>query len=343
MTSFKAGLKSMEKQKCILGSSATNANVGRRALADVSNVKGNSSRIVGVGTGVKTLNISSRIAFLGKGWESPSQAISKLQTSKRAIKDLKASSENQSGKNYLKGYGTWPFASRSSQALSVEAESLESSVVSGFQVATAAGPLCDEPMRGLAFIIEAKIEPLTAQSDEGEACHHQPEQCGIFRGQVMTAIKDACREAVLQKKPRLVEAMYFCELNTSTENLGSMYAVLGRRRARVLKEEMQEGSPLFTVHAYVPVSERVGFADEIRRWTADAASALLVLSHWEALPEDPFFVPKTEELEEFGDGSSVLPNTARKLINAVRRKRGIPVEEKVVQHATKQRTLTRKV
>ncbi|CAN6684187.1 unnamed protein product [Malus baccata var. baccata] len=206
-------------------------------------------------------------------------------------------------------------SSEVAQALSVEAESLESSVVSGFQVATAAGPLCDEPM-------------------PGEASHHQPEQYGIFRGQVMTTIKDACREAVLQKKPRLVEAMYFCELNTSTEHLSSI----------VLKEEMQEGSPLFTVFAYVPVSESFGFADELRRWTAGAASALLVLSHWEALPEDPFFVPKTEEeLEEFDDGSSVLPNTARKLINTVRRKKGLPVEEKVVQHATRQRTLAHKV
>lgn len=107
---------------------------------------------------------------------------------------------------------------------------------------------------------------------------------------------------------------------------------------------MQEGSPFFTVHAYLPVSESFGFADELRRWTSGAASALLVLSHWEALPEDPFFVPKTEEeIEEFGDGSSVLPNTARKLINAVRRRKGLPVEEKVVQHGTKQRTLARKV
>jgi len=99
---------------------------------------------------------------------------------------------------------------------------------------------------------------------------------------------------------------------------------------------------LFTVHAYVLVAESFGFADELRRWTGGAASALLVLSHWEALPEDPFFVPKTEEeIEEFGDGSS----TARKLIDAVRRRKGLPVEEKVVQHAnaTKQRTLTRKV
>ena len=230
-------------------------------------------------------------------------------------------------------------------ALCMEAESLESSVISGFQLATAAGPLCEEPMWGLAFVIEARISPLEGQqSDDLETSYQPLEQYGIFTGQVMNTVKDACRTAVLQKKPRLVEAMYFCELNTPTEYLGPMYAVLARRRARVLKEEMQEGSSLFTVHAYVPVSESFGFPDELRRWTSGASSALLVLSHWEALPEDPFFVPKTEEeIEEFGDGSSVLHNTARKLIDAVRRQKGLPVEEKVVQHATKQRTLARKV
>ncbi|KAK6161626.1 hypothetical protein DH2020_005007 [Rehmannia glutinosa] len=222
-----------------------------------------------------------------------------------------------------------------------EVESLESSVLSGFQIATSSGPLCDEPMWGLAFVIEAFVSP---QPSEDNFSSHQPEQYGVFTGQVMTAVKDACRAAVLQNKPRLVEALYFCELNTPTEYLGSMYAVLARRRARVLKEEMQEGSSLFTVHAYVPVAESFGFADELRRWTSGASSALLVFSHWETLSEDPFFVPKTEdEIEEFGDGSSVPQNTARKLIDAVRRRKGLPVEEKVVQHATKQRTLARKV
>ncbi|KAK7407798.1 hypothetical protein VNO78_09887 [Psophocarpus tetragonolobus] len=229
------------------------------------------------------------------------------------------------------------------QALYMDAEHLESSVISGFQLATSSGPLCDEPMWGLAFVIEARISPFSGQHDVSET-QQQSEQYGIIAGQVIATVKDACRAAVLQNKPRLVEAMYFCELNTPTEYLGPMYAVLSRRRARVLKEEMQEGSPFFTVHAYVPVSESFGFADELRRWTSGAASAVLVLSHWEALPEDPFFVPKTdEELEEFGDGSSVLPNTARKLIDAVRRRKGLPVEEKVVQHGTKQRTLARKV
>ncbi|CAA0839301.1 Ribosomal protein S5/Elongation factor G/III/V family protein [Striga hermonthica] len=228
-----------------------------------------------------------------------------------------------------------------------EAESLESCVLSGFQLATSSGPLCDEPMWGLAFFIEASVYPIDQQSTSDNSLtqqHQQPEPYGVFTGQVMTAVKEACRAAVLQNKPRLVEAMYFCELNTPTEYLGPMYAVLSRRRARVLKEEMQEGSSLFTVHAYVPVAESFGFADELRRWTSGASSALLVFSHWEMLSEDPFFVPKTEdELEEFGDGSSVPQNTARKLINAVRRRKGLPVEEKVVQHATKQRTLARKV
>lgn len=161
--------------------------------------------------------------------------------------------------------------------------------MSGFQLATAAGLICDEPMWGLAFVIEVCICPLAEQSESNQ----QSEQYAIFARQVMTAVKDACRAAVLQKKPWLVEAAYFCELTTPTEYLGSMYAVLNRKRARVSKEEMQDGSPLFTVHAYIPVSESFGFDEDLRRSTAGAASALLVLSHWEALSEDPFFVPKT--------------------------------------------------
>ncbi|XP_024159245.1 putative cyclin-B3-1 isoform X1 [Rosa chinensis] len=115
----KAGLFSMEKSKATLGSVAT-GNVGRRALADVSNVKGNSSRVVGgdaskpmvgkterkkslqrpsVGTGTRNVNVTSRRSLLGKERES-SQGVSVLQTTKRVvgIKDLKAPSENQKTK-----------------------------------------------------------------------------------------------------------------------------------------------------------------------------------------------------------------------------------------------------
>ncbi|GAY66619.1 hypothetical protein CUMW_250220, partial [Citrus unshiu] len=90
---------------------------------------------------------------------------------------------------------------------------------------------------GTSTIVEAYISPVAGKYVDSETSQ-QSEQHGIFSGQVMTAVKDACRQVVLKKKPRLVEAM----------------------RARVLKEGMQEGSALFTVHAYLPVSESFGFA-----------------------------------------------------------------------------------
>jgi ribosome assembly protein 1 len=42
----------------------------------------------------------------------------------------------------------------------LQLQEIEASILSGFQLATSSGPLCDEPMRGVAFIIEAiDIQP----------------------------------------------------------------------------------------------------------------------------------------------------------------------------------------
>ena len=61
---------------------------------------------------------------------------------------------------------------------------------------------------------------------------------------------------------------------------------------------------------------------------------------------DPFFVPVTEEeREEFGEeGQGVgTANLARTLLDEVRRRKGLAVDRKVVESATKQRTRARKV
>lgn len=100
------------------------------------------------------------------------------------------------------------------------------------------------------------------------------------------------------------------------------------------------------MHAYLPAEASFGFVDELRRRSSGAASASLMLSHWERLELDPFFVPTTEEeREEFGEeGQGVgAANLAKRLIDSVRRRKGLPVEEKVVESATKQRTRARKV
>eukprot|EP00873_Tetraselmis_striata_P038957 jgi/Tetstr1/459221/TSEL_000031.t1 len=192
------------------------------------------------------------------------------------------------------------------------AHAVQAGVAAGFQLATAAGPL--------------RVE--------------------VSMGEVLAVAKEAFRRALVEARPRLVEAMYLCEVAASSEALSGVYAVLGRRRARIQSEEIREGSNTFIIRAFVPVEASFGFAAEIRRKSSGAAAPSLMLSHWERLPIDPYFVPVTEEeREEFGEQGQGFaePNLARKFIDTVRRRKGIIVEEKIVESATKQRTLARKV
>ena len=246
-------------------------------------------------------------------------------------------------------------------------QSVESGIASGFELATAAGPLCDEPMWGLSFQIEARLNlsiSLSAPCDNEEersgggdgggggggesapTLSFLEDVYGPCSGQVTSAVRHAVRQAVLEAGPRLAEAAFLCEITTSSEGLSAVYAVLGRRRSRVLREEMREGSDLFTIHAYLPAEASFGFADELRRRSSGAASASMMLSHWERLGVDPFFMPLTEEeREEFGEeGQGVgAPNLAKRLIDSVRKRKGLAVEQKVVDSATRQRTRARKV
>ena len=61
----------------------------------------------------------------------------------------------------------------------------------------------------------------------------------------------------------------------------------------------------------------------------------------QVLDIDPFWVPSTEEeYLHFGEKAD-SQNLARAYMNDVRRRKGLKVDEKIVEHAEKQRTLTR--
>ena len=64
-------------------------------------------------------------------------------------------------------------------------------------------------------------------------------------------------------------------------------------------------------------------------------------ARYEVLDLDPFWVPTTEEeLEDLGEKAD-RANVARGYMEAVRERKGMFVEKKLVQHAEKQRTLKR--
>jgi len=131
---------------------------------------------------------------------------------------------------------------------------------------------------------------------------------------------------------------------SSAETLGKVHAVLARRRAKVTNEEVNEGSSMIVVTAHLPAAESFGFAEELFAKTSGAASAQLELSHWDILELDPNFVPTTEEeLEEWGDNlGGITPNTARKHIDAVRRRKGLPVQERTKADQGKIKTRAKK-
>ena len=119
----------------------------------------------------------------------------------------------------------------------------DNSVINGFQLATLAGPLCEEPMMGVCFAIEswafheagtegAKGKcPSTDSDSESEnefanskdtmsKVRKDPTSYGAFTGQIMSCVKEGCRRAFTSRPQRLMAAMYTCVIQATADVLG---------------------------------------------------------------------------------------------------------------------------
>ncbi|GAB7357869.1 hypothetical protein MBLNU230_g0040t1 [Neophaeotheca triangularis] len=225
-------------------------------------------------------------------------------------------------------------------ALASASTSAESSAVTfadkvahAFQLATYQGPLCNEPVQGLAVF----LEDLTTDLPETEASANM----GRLTGEIIRTVRESIRTGFLDWSSRILLAMYSCEIQASAEVLGKVYSVITRRRGRIVSESLLEPSPNFTILALLPVAESFGFSDEIRKRTSGAAAPQLVFEGFEMLDQDPFWVPTTEEeLEDLGEKSD-RENVAKRYVDAVRERKGLSVKRKVVESAEKQKTLKR--
>ncbi|KAJ2701237.1 Cytoplasmic GTPase/eEF2-like protein (ribosomal biogenesis) [Coemansia sp. IMI 209128] len=206
----------------------------------------------------------------------------------------------------------------------------EESVNAGFQLATQSGPLCFEPLVGVAITIKSLVSNLGTSDSVGTS--------GLS-GQIISAVRDAIKAGFLHWSPRLHLAMYTCDIQATSEVLGKVYGVINRRRGRILSEEMREGTPYFSIKSAIPIVESFGFADDIRKRTSGAAIPLLIYRGFEPLDMDPFWVPTTEEeLEDLGEKAD-RDNVAKRYMDKVRKRKGLFVERKIIEHAEKQRTL----
>ncbi|KAG0673264.1 Cytoplasmic GTPase/eEF2-like protein (ribosomal biogenesis), partial [Kluyveromyces marxianus] len=193
-------------------------------------------------------------------------------------------------------------------------------------------------VQGMCIVLDELREMTNEEMDKIEETGYQT-SVPNFSGRLITKTRDLTHQAMMEWSPRLMWAMYTCDIQASVDVLGKVYAVVQQRRGRITSEELKEGTPFFQIEARIPVVEAFGFSEDIRKKTSGAAQPQLVFAGFETIDLDPFWVPKTEEeLEEMGEFAD-KENIARKHMNSIRRKKGLFVDEKVIQNAEKQRTL----
>ena len=235
----------------------------------------------------------------------------------------------------------------------------QSSILTGFQVATESGPICSEPMMGVAFVIES-FEYIGIPKEDGGGDDLRSKIIISTCGQLISCVKEACHRSFLYFSPRLSVSMYSCDIQTSAEMLGRVYSALSKRNGKILSEDYNDGTGFFTVKSLLPVIESFGFADDLRSRTSGLAIPQLLFHGFEIFDQDPFKIPTSDQKDD-SEGqnhdeinenhrpdtptmadltaSMAAENVALCYMIQVRERKGLFVERKLVQFAEKQRTL----
>jgi ribosome assembly protein 1 len=79
-----------------------------------------------------------------------------------------------------------------------------------FQLATGQGPLCQEPMQGVAVF----LEDLSVQSSAGDEL-----DMGRLTGESIRLVREGISAGFLDWSPRIMLAMYSCEIQATSEFL----------------------------------------------------------------------------------------------------------------------------
>ncbi|KAL4252518.1 Tr-type G domain-containing protein [Abortiporus biennis] len=175
----------------------------------------------------------------------------------------------------------------------------------GFQWGAREGPLCDEPMRNVKFrILDASLA-----------------QEPIFRGggQIVPTARRVCYSSFLMATPRLMEPVYYVEVQAPADCISAVYTVLARRRGHVTQDIPKAGSPLYTVKALIPVIDANGFETDLRTATQGQAFCLQVFDHWSIVPGDPTDTSIKLRPLEPASGQAL----ARDLVLKTRRRKGL--------------------
>ena len=143
-------------------------------------------------------------------------------------------------------------------------------IADGFEQVMNEGPLAREPGFGLRVkIVDCKLHE--------DAIHRGP-------AQVLPAIRDAIKEAMVNAGAVLYEPLQVIQIESPAEFLGEISKLVQNKRGQLM-DVVQEGEHI-TVKAKLPVAEMFGLTSELRSATNGRASHYMVDQVFEKIPDD---------------------------------------------------------
>ncbi|RLE71825.1 MAG: elongation factor EF-2 [Thermoprotei archaeon] len=145
---------------------------------------------------------------------------------------------------------------------------IKDTIIQGFRWTMEAGPLAQEPIRGIKVIL---LDALV---------HEDPAHRGP--AQIMPATKNAIMASFLTASPTLLEPIMKIDVKVPQDQLSGVLNVITRHRGRIVN--MEQHGLIMRVHGEIPVSETFNIADEMRTATQGRAFWSYQFSHWAPVP-----------------------------------------------------------
>ncbi len=164
-------------------------------------------------------------------------------------------------------------------------------VIDAFDRVMDAGPLSSEPCSGI------KIKLTDAKLHE-DAIHRGP-------AQVLPAVSDAIKEAILSAKPTLLEPIQTIRIDVPEEVMGMAMNQVQNKRGQILDVKTELGAAI--IQAKMPVVEMFGFEGQLKSATGGRGFYSLIDVSFEKIPED-LKIPAIQRIRERKGISKEIPS-----------------------------------
>lgn len=164
-------------------------------------------------------------------------------------------------------------------------------VIDAFDRVMDAGPLSSEPCSGI------KIKLTDAKLHE-DAIHRGP-------AQVLPAVSDAIKEAILSAKPTLLEPIQTIRIDVPEDVMGMAMNQVQNKRGQILDVKTELGAAI--IQAKMPVVEMFGFEGQLKSATGGRGFYSLIDVSFEKIPED-LKIPTIQRIRERKGISKEIPS-----------------------------------